>query len=543
MADEQINVKITGDYDDKDAKAAIKDAKEIEKLDPTLQIDGDASDAKSAIEQIDTAAGNLTKADHEITLKAQIAAAKSDLETMQRSLDDVRDHADDANTHMDKLGGEGGLHTRGQAIADLTGPLGDASGAASDFAGLFDGIGDIAGDVATKVGVSAVAMESAIGGIGIVVAAAAAVWTLFTGNQQKAREKQKELVKGQQDYNKALKEGDIVAAAADFDKLYGSGIDGAHQLKISTKDAYEFIANGVPIGTLDDAKAKLAEMQKAYDAYMQTGQGNPDDFAGISNLKNQIDLIEGARSKFVEANGAEGDAAARAKDIQGAMGDALAATTKLGDEGSRKILKLKTAGDQAKASFDLIKIAVQQLQGQLDQEQSVVNFQTSMHNAQQEIIDNGHLSEQAMIDAKQAIIDVGTTAGLTPIQMETEINKITPTDVNTAFYETQALINAHADLVLKAKIQATLDLGTKTHSGAKFGLGPDGELIVTGGSFTPDAPAAPAGPSAPVVNVNLAPGARGVDVLRQVSGQARRSGRRYGTPTVHYARRGPRESR
>jgi hypothetical protein len=44
--------------------------------------------------------------------------------------------------------------------------------------------------------------------------------------------------------------------------------------------------------------------------------------------------------------------------------------------------------------------------------------------------------------------------------------------------------------------------------------------------------------SAPmVVNVNMPRGSRGVDVLRQVSSQARRSGRRYGVPVVHYARR------
>ena len=40
-----------------------------------------------------------------------------------------------------------------------------------------------------------------------------------------------------------------------------------------------------------------------------------------------------------------------------------------------------------------------------------------------------------------------------------------------------------------------------------------------------------------VVNVNMPRGSRGVDVLRQVSHQARRSGRRYGVPVSHYARR------
>jgi hypothetical protein len=53
--------------------------------------------------------------------------------------------------------------------------------------------------------------------------------------------------------------------------------------------------------------------------------------------------------------------------------------------------------------------------------------------------------------------------------------------------------------------------------------------------ITASAPAAPVGNT--YVNVNLPAGSRGVDVVRQVAGQARRSGRRYGAPVVHYARR------
>lgn len=532
MADEKINVEINSKYDDSDAKDAIKDAKEIEKLDPTLQIDGDSSDAKSAIEQIDTAAGNLTKADHEITLKAQIEAAKSDLETLQRKLDDVGDHAEDANKHMDKLGGEGGIKTRGNAIADLTGPLGDASGAASDFAGVFDGIGDIAGDVAGKVGLSAAAMETAIGGIGIAVAVAAAAWTFFSGKSAEAKRKQEANVKEQRELNDAMRDGKAIVAATKFDDLYGGAIDSAHQLKISTKDAYEFIANGVPIGTLSDAEAKLATLQAAYDAYMQTGQGNPDDFAGISNLKIQVQTLEDARAKYVELNGEINTADTRQKDLETAMGDTTEATKKSGDAATTAGTKYVSGFKGAKVSVDLMTTAIEKMQGTLDDEQALLNFRNAMQQAQQEITDNGHLSEQAMIDAKQAIIDVGTTAGLTDIEMQTEIDKITPTDVNTAFYETQQLINQHKDLTLKAQIQATLDAGTKAHFGGRVGLGPDGELIVTN-----SAPVAPAAPPAPTVTVNMAPGARGVDVLRQVSGQARRSGRRYGTPTVHYATR------
>lgn len=49
--------------------------------------------------------------------------------------------------------------------------------------------------------------------------------------------------------------------------------------------------------------------------------------------------------------------------------------------------------------------------------------------------------------------------------------------------------------------------------------------------------AAPGGATT-VVNINMPAGARGVDVVRQVAGQTRRNGRRYGTtPVVNFARR------
>jgi hypothetical protein len=57
-------------------------------------------------------------------------------------------------------------------------------------------------------------------------------------------------------------------------------------------------------------------------------------------------------------------------------------------------------------------------------------------------------------------------------------------------------------------------------------------IEVTPGAVGTAAPAAPQ-----IVNVNMPAGSRGVDVVRQIAGQARRSGRRFGAPVVSYARR------
>ena len=100
MADEKIRVQIESEYDDKEAKDAIKDAEKIEKLDPELQIEADATDATKKIEEVSTDAKALTKQDTELVIRAKIDAAKADLASLDRlhrrvAVDRIARRADD----------------------------------------------------------------------------------------------------------------------------------------------------------------------------------------------------------------------------------------------------------------------------------------------------------------------------------------------------------------------------------------------------------------------------------------------------------------
>src|SRR6185436_7878852 len=101
----------------------IADAAErVEKLEPELEVTADTDTAERDIKQVSEQAAALSRQDVEVQLRAQIDDLKAQTRRAQDELKGVAEQADDTNRHLDRMGGEGGLSTRGQAIADLTGP-------------------------------------------------------------------------------------------------------------------------------------------------------------------------------------------------------------------------------------------------------------------------------------------------------------------------------------------------------------------------------------------------------------------------------------
>ena len=126
MADEKIRVKIEGDYDDKAAKAAIKDAEKIEKLDPEIDITADGRQARREIDNVGQAAEEVDRLDPEIEVTADTSRAEAGLK-------DVESAGDKAAA---------ALRTMAQRIdADLRGAAGAADAlkaALGDAADRFD---------------------------------------------------------------------------------------------------------------------------------------------------------------------------------------------------------------------------------------------------------------------------------------------------------------------------------------------------------------------------------------------------------------------
>ena len=170
MTTEPIDIPISTDYDDQGAKDAIKDAEKLEDLSPTVEFDADTDKVESATDEVTSSAQALMDRNPWIAeFQADTANLKSGLEEAQTKLRETGDKADDAKKHIDKIGDTQGPRLAGNQVADLTGPFGDASGAASNFGGVFDGLGDTITGVAQKMGVSgdaAAKMGDAVAGFG-----------------------------------------------------------------------------------------------------------------------------------------------------------------------------------------------------------------------------------------------------------------------------------------------------------------------------------------------------------------------------------------
>ena len=545
MASERINVDIATSYDDKDAKKALADAEKIEDAKPELEIGADADEATKAIEGVsddaqalddlspevtvtadDKASADiknvrdeaeeLSRADTEIVLRAKIDAAKAELASLQAELRATGDRADETNRQLDRVTRDSGPGLRGNAIADLTGPLGEASGAASDFAGVFDGLGDISESVAEKVGVSAATMSSAITGIGVGVASAAALWTLYRQRQEAARQKQEQLNKGQREFNQLIREGDYTAAAKKLTENYEDAYDAARKAGIPIRDLTAYItgqANEIPALT-----QRTEELAAARDNFASSGKTvdelNKEELA----LRDLSDSLNGARQDYDDTNGSINEQNSELHQVEGALRGA-----------KRETEQFATAQDRADAAVDRLREGLDALRGPLDIEQAALDFQSAFESAMNTSGETVAQTEQDVLNLKQTVVDVGEALGKSPLQIQTELDKIEAGDYYAVKNTVQEWFRLNPVIIASKLDRPALTTGGLTGTGP--GSGP--RSIVAPPPVVTPLTAVPQ----QIVNVTMPRGSRGVDVLRQISGQARRSGRRYGVSVVHYAQR------
>ena len=421
MADEKIRIDI--DAED-DASKVLDDvaasAEKLEKLTPEITVGADTDKAKRGLQEVLDDAERLGRSDQEIVLKARIDDAKAGLKALRDDLDQTGDQARRTGEQLDRIGGDGdgGLRTRGNAIADLTGPLGDASGAASDFAGVFDGLGDIAEDVAGRVGVSTAAMSTAIGGIGIAVAAAAAVWTLYRQRQDEARKRQEELVKGQRELNTAIREGNAEAAAKQLTEMYDDAYKAAERLGVNVSDVTRYItgqSDAIPtlIGRHDDLRRQLEGIQTT------SGPTRDALAALVLQYDDLVGRIDGARQSYTDANGSIEEQDQKLANVAQALGLAKSATE-----------DVTRANERAERQARLTAAGFDRISGALDIEQAAINFRSKLDAALADTRAKADLTAQEILDIKQSILDVASAAGLTPIEVRTYLDRIDQGDID-----------------------------------------------------------------------------------------------------------------
>lgn len=222
----------------------------------------DASqDAGRALDDLETKAKN-TDATVEVDIDLDEAKAR---------------RAGDAFDDIDRKGRgmADGVGFGNSALRDLTGPLGDTVGPAGDLGDAFEGLGDIAAGLGVKLGLgeeAASKLAGAVAGVGVVVAAGVAAWSLYQNAQKKAAEEAAKLLEIQ----KKVADGKFNDAAADLAKEYGGTLRELERFGLGSQDLVRTL-NG-QTGPLDDLKRRYAdlgaEIDKATGLGVVGGAGN-----------------------------------------------------------------------------------------------------------------------------------------------------------------------------------------------------------------------------------------------------------------------------
>jgi phage host-nuclease inhibitor protein Gam len=529
VATEPINIPIQTSYDDQGAKDALQDAEKLEDLDPEVVIEADASHAVDGFDDVTQSAKDLMDRNPWVAeLLADTTAAKGDIESLQGKLKETGDVADDAKRHLDKVGGTEGPRLAGNQVADLTGPLGDASGAASNLGGVFDGLADITEKVAGKVGLDAAKMAGAVSGIGFAVAAAAAVWTIFRQKQAEAKKKAEEHLKLQGELNDAIAEGNRKVAASKFLELYGDIIDKGTEAGLTVEEVVAQIRGtgdasesaGRKVSDLDDEIADLtARYGELHTKTQASGEAATEEEKKLGNLitkrRDERDALVDAKDQYANLTAEQQESIDKNKDVA----DALLGTTQELDDTA-------AAADRAKQKAEDLNAAFDDLRGAMDFDRTAEDLQTALTDAMNNIALGVAPTKEEIRSIEDSIIEVAEMAGKTPIEVKSELQKVASGDLFSVRNDVQSWMNEHA---IQVQFEIANDALSKIRSGfSKFGV--TIPVIPVAGKTAA---------ASTTVNVNLPRGARHGDIARSLGMSTRRNGRRYGNPsgTVSYARR------
>jgi len=533
MASEPINIPIKTTYDSKGADEALKDADKVEDLEPEIEFTGDASQVQGAADDATSAAEELTGREWIADFKADTSQMRSELEQAQAKLKETGEKADDTKKHLDKIGDTGGPRLAGNQVSDLTGPLGDASGAASDFGGVFDGLADIGEKVAGSVGLDAAKMASAISGIGFAVAAAAAVWTIFKQKQEEAKKKAAEHLKIQEDLNDALKKGEFDKAAEKWIELYGDIIDKGHKAGLSTDELVDGIANsGNAAETanrkLEENAKQIDEIRDAYDklhAVTQAQGAVPS--AEEKQLATQLQQLKDGTQGLIDYRDQYAELTQKQKDSQ-AIQDAVQGAL---DNTATSLDGVAKSAKEAKDKNDELTKALDAMSGMLDIQRAAEDFDTDINQAMANTLMGVGNTREEIRGIEDDVLAAAEFTKQNPVVIAQTLAKVQAGDLQGAKADVDGWYRNNP-----AKMTVDLVVGQAAIDAARRGVQQQlANTKVTVGGWSVAAPAAPS----QTVNVNLPRGARHGDIARAMGMSTRRNGRRYGNPsgTVAYARR------
>lgn len=497
----QIDVELAGA--DKAAKGLDDVADAAERVedhdDVAVEVDADTTDAARGLRDVADEAEQLDGRDASITatLTNETSGPMADIFS---DLDKLEARAKQAGERLDDVTGGGGdgarFTARGNAISDLTGPLGDVSSTASDVAGVFDGFSDILEGLAPKMGISADQMVGAIGGIGFAITAAATVWGYFSQKQEEAAAKQQQIIDNQKKINELVADQKFAQAGEQLVETYSDAYDAARKLGISAEDLTLFLTGQ------KDITEQLADAHQAYTGGLE--KSSIEYTTQNDKVRALTESVTGAKVAYDNANDSLATQATRADQAAAALAgnkrdtDDVAAAQKRLDDQTRRTSE----------AFDRLRGAVN-----LDQELLRVqtSIDTAMSNAQQGV----NLTADEVLDLKGDIINLAETAKAHPAEVKSTLDKIDRGDLAGVKADAEGYY-ARAPVQVTATLKVT-DVIRNVAAGV-FGGG--------GGPAGTAASRAPAVSSVVNVTQYLPRGWRG-DALAAAGDAARRSGGLY----------------
>jgi len=572
---DQIKVDIVAAYKDKAAKDALKDAEEIEQADPELTITAEDK-ASPDLKEVTTLAETLDKADATIVLQAKVDVAQADLKAAKTALEDldgktatVKVDTTEAQQNIGEIGRSSEAATSvlansvGNASADL-GELGGVAGTAGQA------IGQI-GEYATEALASGEKFGTVLANFGKVAGPIAAITLGIQGvvSVVGAFKKQAEQVAKIKAFNEenvqtfvdlAIQGRDIIRELIDLGRTEGKievAPDADQQtaalerMRLEGEDLYDVIqrigpafdmrkANeeAVNITTLlDAAKLKAEDFYKAaadpasLDAFIakvkESGISLADQATLISGVIYQEEQFVLGTDEAAERARVFGiDASNAGKDVSELGDDAKDAGGKVRDF-SADTLEAKDAAREAADAVAAFDAKIRLLLGEIDEEQAWLTLRGNLDELRTHLYEVGSASDAGRLDIlairEELLLYLADMEGV-PEYKQTEI---------VALINQDEFDKAELELAKLAKSRFVEYTPVMTRGNIP-GLPPGVGVGASSVTPPPVAPVPTAG--AFTVNVNMPRGSRGVDVVRQIAGQARRSGRRYGVPVVHYAR-------
>jgi hypothetical protein len=482
VATEPINIPITTSYDDEGAKDALEDAEKLDKLEPSVEIDVDTTQAKDAVEEVSRPLDELIAKNPWIAeVKADIGSAHADLDRVQQDLKDTGGAAKDTGGHVKTMGNE--ADQSGSVLANM---VGNSAGEVAELGG----VAGTAGMAIGQLGEYATEGNISLKGLAKVAGPMAGLTAVTMALAQGAKQ------------------------AAEAEKKLGEEIDA-----LSTASD-EAALQGLTGMMLDQFKAG----HDLSDIWTKITEQN------IEGARRLLALMEAQGATTEQTKGltaaitAHDEAAARAKETTDKYGDAVT-------DAATDTDVLASAQDRAKQKADDLNAAIGELSGLLDIQRAAEDFDADINQAMSNTLMGVGNTREEIRGIEDDVLKAGEFTKQNPVVIAQTLAKVQAGDLQGAKADVDSWYRENpAKMTLEVVVgQGVLD---RVKAGVQKSLAQT-PVTIGGWSATPSAPA-----TSQTVNVNLPRGARHGDIARAMGLSTRRNGRRYGNPsgTVSYAR-------